>query len=138
MKNETDALSEKIAELSEKRDRELVLLKKQFSVATESLNPINLIKSTFHEVTSSPEVRNDFLGSAVGLGTGFLSRKIMFGSSHNPVKRLLGTVMQFAITNVVSKHADDWKTKGRDLLLRLLKNGKNSNGKHPDYNNNLS
>ena len=105
MKNETEALSEKIIELQEKRTRKLGLLKGQLHATYESLKPINLIKSTLKEVSSSPEIKSSIFGNVIGFGTGFLTKKLWVGHSHNPIKKLFGTLIQFAISNVVSKQA---------------------------------
>lgn len=124
-RNETDSLNELIIAVEKQSAHELILLKKQFHVAYESIKPINLIKSTFHEVTSSPEIKNNLISSAIGLGTGLLSKKLLMGSSHNHIRRALGTLLEFAVTNVVSKHTDGIQTIGGNLLKRFLKHSKN-------------
>lgn len=126
MKNETDALNEAIIALKEKRANELVLLKEQLHTTYESLNPINLIKNTFRDVSSSPEIKNNIIGNAISIGTGFISKKLWMGSSHNPVKRIFGTLIQFAVASVVSKYSDGIKNTGVSLLQRYLKHKKES------------
>ncbi len=121
MKNETDALNEAIMALHEKRVKELGLLKEQLHTTYESLKPINIIKSTFNEVTQSTELKNNLFDNAIGLATGFVSKKIWVGGSHNPIRRLFGTLIQFAIANVVSKNSDSIKSTGEHLLHRFLK-----------------
>jgi hypothetical protein len=114
--NETDSLNELIALYEQKHDYELKALKEQFHVAFESLKPINLIKGVFHEVTASPEIKTDLANNAIGLGAGFLSKKLFLNHSHNPVKRIIGTTLQFAVANLVSKHSDTIKTIGGNLI----------------------
>ena len=121
MKNETDALNEAIIALKEKRAKELALLKEQLHTTYESLKPINLIKSTFREVSSSPEIKNHILGNAIGIGTGFIFKKLWMGNSHNPVKRIFGTLIQFAVANVVSIYSNGIKNAGANLLQRYSK-----------------
>ena len=75
--NETETLNNAIILLQAKRDSELVLLKEQFHEAYESLRPINIIKSAFKEV-ASPNVQGSIVDNAIGLGTGFISKKILF------------------------------------------------------------
>jgi hypothetical protein len=48
------------------------------------------------------------------MATGYLTKKILVRSSHNPFKRILGNVLQFAITNIVAKRTDPLKSN--DLL----------------------
>ncbi len=123
MKNETDALNELIILLQEKRAAELLLFKEQLHTTYESLKPINLVKNTFHEMTSSTEIKNEIISNAIGIGTGFISKKLLIGSSHNPIKRVVGTLLQFAVANLVSKHSEGIKSVGSNLIQRLLKSG---------------
>ncbi|WP_296622183.1 hypothetical protein [Marivirga sp.] len=137
MKNETDALTVTIRELEEKRAKELRLLRAQFHTTYESLKPLNLIKSTFDEVSSSSELKSNFLANAIGLGTAVLSKKLVVGSSHNPIKNLFGTLLQFAIGNVVSKHTIDVKSKIVNFLHFYNKRRKESKKEFDDTSNNI-
>ncbi|HSQ45519.1 MAG TPA: hypothetical protein VLM44_01235 [Lutibacter sp.] len=121
MKNETEALNETIIALKEKRAYELVLLKEQLHTTYESLKPINLIKSTFSKVATLSETKSNILGPAIGLGTGYISKKLWMGSSHNPIKRIFGTLIQFAVASVVTKYSDGIKNVGNALLQRFSK-----------------
>ncbi|NDP28750.1 MAG: hypothetical protein GZ087_15215 [Flavobacterium sp.] len=120
-KNETDALNHLIFAQEVKRANDLEQLKNQFHVVYESVKPINLVKNLFHEVTASPEIKNNLVGNAIGLGTGFLTKSILLGTSHNPIKKVLGIVFEFAVANIVSKHSDGIKVIGRNLLKHFLK-----------------
>lgn len=134
-KNETDSLNELIILQEIKYDTELELLKEQFHIAYESIKPVNLIKSVLHEVTASPEIKNDMASNVIGLGTGFLSKKLLVDGSHSPVKRVIGTVVQFAIANLVSKHSDTIKTIGSNLLKHFF-NKQKSQKRFGNSNNN--
>ena len=123
--NETDASNELILLQEQQYETDLRLLREQFQIAYESLKPINLIKDIVHEVTTTPEIKNNLLSNAIGLATGFISKKLLIDTSHNPIKKVLGTVLQFAIGNVVSKHSDGIKTIGGNLLSRFLNRSRN-------------
>lgn len=123
--NETDSLNELIALYEQKHDYELKVLKEQFHVAYESLKPINLITSLFHEVTASPEIKNDLASNVIGLSAGFLSKNLFGKYSNHPVKRILGTAAQFAIGNLVAKHSDTIKTIGGNLISHFFSKNKN-------------
>ena len=107
--NETDTLNETISLLEYRQAYELGILKEQFEVTYDSLKPINLIKSAFHEMTTSSELKGNLLNNIIGISTGYLTKKVLVGSTHNPFKRILGTVLQFAITNLVTKNKDHSK-----------------------------
>jgi len=96
-------LHEKILIVENQQKQDLLELRKQFHVTYESLKPINLIKNTFQEVTSSSDIKNNLLNNAIGIATGFITKKVLVGASHNPIKRILGTVLEFVIANVVTK-----------------------------------
>ena len=79
-------------------------LKEHVYLAIESLKPVNLIRSTIHEITTSPYLIENTLGTAAGLVTGYISKKIATGKSASTVRKLLGTILQFGVTNVVTRH----------------------------------
>lgn len=124
-KNETETLNEMILAEELKYANDLALLKNQFNLAYESVKPINLVKNLFHEVTTSPEIKNDLISNVIGFGTGFLSKKLLLGSSHNPIKKVFGTLFEFAVANVVSKHTENIKLIGGNLWKYFLKKNQN-------------
>lgn len=124
-KNETETLNEMILAEELKYANDLALLKNQFNLAYESVKPINLVKNLFHEVTASPEIKSDLISNLIGFGTGFLSKKLLLGSSHNPIKKVFGTLFEFGIANVVSKHTDNIKLIGGNLWKYFLKKNQN-------------
>ncbi len=125
-KNQTEALNKAIEVLQKKKDIEFELLKEQFHITYESLKPINLIKSTLADVASSRELKNNVLNNVIGLTTGYISKKVLLGSSRNPIKILLGSLFQFAIAKVVSKHTESIKSTGENILFNILKINKKS------------
>jgi hypothetical protein len=93
-----------------KQADEKQLLREQLKITTESLKPINLIKHTLIELTTLPEIKESLLNTVIGLVTGYLSKKIVIGSTHNPIKQILGYALQLGVTGVASKNADDIKS----------------------------
>lgn len=101
--NTRDELKNAIKRLEyEQKEREH-LLKEQVLLSIESLKPANLIRSKIHEITSSPHLVENVLSTAAGLITGYFSKKIAIGKSVNFVRKLLGTILQFGVTNVVTR-----------------------------------
>ncbi len=129
MENKThiQTLNEKIYFLQNQKAEELKLLKEQFNVVHESIKPINLIKNAFHEMTTSPEIKGNLVDNAIGLTTGFLSKKLIFGTGANPIRNILGNILQSAVSNIVSNHADGIKAKGANLILKLFNRKQDSN-----------
>jgi hypothetical protein len=92
-KNETELLDEAILQLKAKKETELIMLKEQFHATYESLKPVNLIKKAFSDVTSSSTIKSNLLGNVLGVGIGILSKKLIIGNTHNPLKKLIGIAL---------------------------------------------
>jgi hypothetical protein len=104
--NSTETLGQMISLLEQKQAIEAQSLRRQYRVAYESVKPLNLVKSALDNVISSPDLKHNILNTVVGLTSGYISKKLLMGSSKNPFKRILGTVLQFAVTNIVAKQSD--------------------------------
>ena len=82
------------------------LLKEQFHLAYESLKPINLFRNALKEFFGSPLLGENLSGTAMGAAGGFLIKKIFVGRSGNIFRKLIGSVLQFGITNILAKNSD--------------------------------
>ena len=102
-------LKSAIEQLEYKQSAEWPLLKEQFLITYENLKPLNVLKKAFKEVTSTPVFTGDMLSTAIGLTAGYLSKSIVVGVSHNPIKKLLGELLGVGISNIVSKNSDTIK-----------------------------
>jgi hypothetical protein len=119
--NELKALEEAINRLKVQRSQELILLRKQFYLTYESLKPINLIKHTFKEASSSTEIKDGMVGNVIGLTTGYFAKAILIGSSASPVKKILGALLQFTVSTLVAQNSDSIKSIGKVVLAKLFK-----------------
>ncbi len=86
----------------------------------DSLKPANLFRKLLRSVQESSEMKSDILHGLVGLGTGFLTNKMLLSSFNGPFKKILATVVQAGITNVAVKYPDEIKAKGISFLTRML------------------
>lgn len=102
--------------IENKQAQEAILLKEQFNLTYESIKPINFIRSTFKELVTAPDFKEDLLNTSISLAAGYFSKKLAVGSTNNPLKQILGSFLQMGITSVVSKNADDIRTKFMDIL----------------------
>jgi len=96
------------------------LLKDHFFVTFESLKPINLIKNTLLEITSSPYLIDNMLGAIMGLISGYLSKKIAVGTSNSLIRKILGAALQFGVTNIVAQHPDILKSIGNFIIDKFI------------------
>jgi hypothetical protein len=121
MKAKQDNLKEAISLLKKKQSVELRLLKNQIDKVHESIKPVNLIKNAFHQVASAPDIKNNILGNIIGLASGYVSKRIFIGGSHNPITHIVGKLLQIGITNVTSKNADTIKSIGEKVAQFVFK-----------------
>ena len=86
-------LMQRIQALEIRQTIELKELKQQVHRSFESLSPLNYIKNTLHDITSSPDIKADLWNGVVGLTTGYLSHKSgLLGLAQKPLRSLLGWV----------------------------------------------
>lgn len=116
----TAGLKKAIELLEAEQDVKLQRLKEQFYPAYESLKPVSLLKSTLKDIRSSPYLIDNIIGTALGLATGYLSKKMVVGASVNRVRKLIGSILQYGITNVVAQHADSIKSYGRYFFQHIF------------------
>ena len=96
------------------------LLQEELSIAFESLKPISLIKNTVSEITSSPYLIENMLGAITGLVSGYVSKKIAVGTSHNVFRKVMGSVLQFTVTNLVAQHPEMLKNLGQLIIEKIF------------------
>ena len=122
MENITSATELKIAIQILETEQEIKsqLIKEQFILAHESIKPINLLKSTVNDFVTSPNLIDNILGGAVGLASGYLSKKMVIGASGNLFRKLLGVFMQFGVTNVVAQHPEGVRSIGQYIFKHIL------------------
>ncbi len=114
--NSAIRLRDAILQLESKQTEERKLLKKQFHLAYESIKPVNLIKGAFKEVAESRELKDNILNTSVGLAAGYVSKILFEGTSKSPIKKILGSVLMFGITNLVTKNPEPVKSLGKKFL----------------------
>lgn len=97
-----------------------LILKDQFYLTYESLKPVNLLMHTLKEISSSPYLIDNISGTAMGLAGGFLSKKIFVGTSGNVIRKLIGSILQLGVTNVVAKNSDIIKSVGQAIFQHFF------------------
>lgn len=119
----TAGLKNAIRSLEAEQANQGQLLKEQFYLTLQSLKPVNLLTSKLNNIVSSPHLIDNILGIAFSLSSGYLIKKIVVGTSGNIVRKLFGSVLQIAVSNVVVQHPEAIKTFGRFIVqhIRLKK-----------------
>jgi len=114
--NSEDDLRAAISLLENKQMEEGKAMRAQFQTTYDSLTPINLIKSTFREAVASQEIKDNILTLSVGLTAGYLSKALFVSVSNSPFRKLLGTILQLSITNIVVKNPEVIPFLGNGIL----------------------
>jgi hypothetical protein len=97
------------------------LLKEQFYLISGNFKPINLLKGSISDLASSPYLIENILGTTLGLTTGYLSKKIFVGASGSIIRKLIGTVLQFGVTNLVAQHPDAVTSIGQTIFKNIFR-----------------
>lgn len=116
MKNEITLLDEAILVAEKKRAMAMMLLKAQWHTTYEAIRPVNLIKNGINEIVTSSDIQGNVLSSALGIGMGVAAKKLWVGSSESPVKRMVGTLLQFAVAHIVKKQSGNIQSAGKNIL----------------------
>ncbi len=120
IKNSED-LKAAILDLEDRRQREKLELVENFHAFTESLTPINLIKSTFNKVKETPGITGTVLKASVGLGVGLLSRKLLLGRSTGFLKKILGSAIEMGVARLVTTKSDTIKSTGGQFFKNIFR-----------------
>ncbi len=123
--NSDTSIKDAILQLEAQQANNGKMLKEQFNRAIDSIQPINIIKTTFKEATVSEDLKNDILNTSVGLVVGYVSQKFLKNMSISPFKKLFVTAVLLGITNVIAKNPEKVKTFGSNVL-RMIRNKSNN------------
>ena len=97
------------------------LLKEQFFITYESLKPLNVLRRTLKGIASPSFLIDDLPGALMAMASGYLSRKVVIGRSGNIFRKLLGSILQFGVTNLVAKNSETIKSTGISIFQHFLK-----------------
>ena len=103
-----NALKMEIDALQAKQDKELALCKEQFFLIYRGLEPLNLLKATITEILNAPDIRKNILNYLFGLTAGYISKKVVVTEASNPIKKVIGLLLKFAIKNITPNPTDNY------------------------------
>jgi len=120
IKNLVD-LKAAILELQDRELREKQQLMRNFHGFTESMKPMNLIKSTYNKVKETPGITGTVLKAAAGVGVGLLSKKLLLGKSPGFIRKMIGSAIQMGVTGLVAKKSNTIQSSGAQILKNLFR-----------------
>lgn len=101
-------------------------LKNKIYFLREHFKPANILKNSLKNAVSSPDLINDILSPAIVLASGYLTKKIVVGSSNNKGRKILGSVLQFGVTSFVAQHPETIHSIGRFIVQHIFSAKKNA------------
>jgi hypothetical protein len=96
-------LETRILELEEVQRRQIAELKMTAGNIADSMSPSNMVKNVLKDIAVSPGLRSTAINTAIGIGAGFLGKKLYVGNSKSIFKKVAGSAMQFVIANFVRR-----------------------------------
>lgn len=99
-------LKEAIHLLEEKQALQAQLLKNRLLSVSEELKPVNIMKNIFSKVTASPDLKSGIITTAIGLSTFYLTRKTLWRSGRNPLRKILMSLLQLGVSNVIARNPE--------------------------------
>lgn len=88
-----EELKDAIRQLEDKRFAEKELLKEEFSVVKDKMKPANVVKSTFNNVFSRPNMIRTVMIATLGITAGIISKKYFQGVTGRLIGKLLGRII---------------------------------------------
>lgn len=96
-------LEARIQELELLHTRQITALRQSAAGLVESMSPSNLLRTALKDITHAPDLRQSVVNAAIGLGAGYLGKKIYVGQSDNIFKKIAGSGLQFLLANFIRK-----------------------------------
>jgi len=106
-------LKNRIKELELMQSQQVADIKASSVHIVHSLSASNMLKNALKDVVQSPGLRSNTVNTAIGIGAGFLAKKIYIGGSENIFRKITGSAIQFLITNFVRKKIPEMQENNR-------------------------
>jgi hypothetical protein len=84
------------------------LLKEQLLITYASLKPGNLIMSTISDVATGSNVVKLIVGTAIGLSTGYVSNRLITGTSASLLRKIFVGILQLVASRLFSMNILDF------------------------------
>ncbi|MDZ4807664.1 MAG: hypothetical protein SGI96_05280 [Bacteroidota bacterium] len=97
----SNGLQQKIEELEALQAIQMADLKSSAGALLDGFSPSQMLRGALRDVTTSPDLRMAALDTAVGIGAGFLGRKLYVRNSHNFFRKIAGSAVQLFVTTFV-------------------------------------
>lgn len=113
-------LKEAIQQLESDKVEQGIVLKEVFFQSIIQINPINLLDEQLNHTSPFSLGGHSFVEKLVGVLSGFLIKKWITGKSGNPIRKVVGSIIQVLATTLISHQSGKLFFLGRLLLQFIL------------------
>lgn len=103
-KDQNQLLDARIIALEHKKSVCFKELTTELKLTFEELRPSKLLIRALVDIKEEPEVKGTLYESVISLIGGYISKKIVVGKSKSIIKNVLGFVVQYVTTRLISKN----------------------------------
>ncbi len=115
------SLAGAIRQLESRRVAQADSLREQWELTQSNLNPLTIVKDEVRDTISSPQFGSKVFKGLFSIVSGYITRRLIVGSSGSSFKKALGTIAQTGATGVLLKNTDQITQKGASVISSLLK-----------------
>ena len=112
---EAKDLDDLIIVLQGQKELQRSKLQSEIENIRRSTTTSSILKNVFQTFVNDDTVKTKATSTIFGLGSGLLAQQLVFGKSTNLFKKLLGTLLNIAVTNVVAKNTSSLAAKSVGL-----------------------
>ncbi|HLP94872.1 MAG TPA: hypothetical protein VK168_12595 [Saprospiraceae bacterium] len=109
-----------ILALEKKQAEEAGSIREQLMLTRETLRPANLIQHSLTDLFEGQAFKGNMLNTSIGLTAGVASKLLYEHGTRNPIKRIIGNVILFGVTNLVGKNIEPIKSVA-GMLFKMLR-----------------
>jgi hypothetical protein len=120
-KNPSDELQELITYYYQRNKHFREELIAQLKKVEEELQPKNILKNSLNNMLWNKSNTQRMSENLVGIGIGYLTKKLVFGNKKEIIKRVSGNLLEFAVAQVVANNASPLIEKAKDLMQLFMK-----------------
>ncbi len=122
--NNSDELRQAIRLLEDEVEEQKLQVKEQLNLLYKTFEPVTVVKNVFSEVVTSEEFRANILTATMGISTGYLTKRLLFKKNNNPLKSLLGNLLQYGLANLIIHPSRTLQTIFLPILGLILDSGR--------------
>lgn len=109
-------LQQTIIEMESVHKQDSIELRQHFKDVADSFKPIKIIKESLSNIADSGKIKDSIATIIMAASAGYLSKKLIESGSKNVFKKILGTIVMFGVTSIISKNSETIKHCSSDFF----------------------